>query len=118
MRANVYRIGGDTLTGPTLGYDPIYFTKDQIRPGVELLNFGRRQYKVYGAPTKWAVKRLIHYYYVKPNHSNRYQGAVKYHRLDKPKTYESVAILVSEKGSQMELTIGYMAGSALWRLAA
>ena len=93
--------------------DKVFFKKDRIKPGVELICYGRRQ----PYPTKWHVKRLLHYYIEAPSHRNYYKETWRYHKLDEPKNLDTVAVLKSEHGATMELTISYLSYSAIWRLS-
>ena len=109
MRANLSVV--DITTIPI--EDKVFFRKEKIKPGVELIRYGRRQ----PYPTKWEVKRLLHYYIEAPSHRNYWKETWRYHKLDTPKTLDTVAVLKSEHGATMELTINYLSYSAIWRLS-
>lgn len=93
--------------------DPVFFKKDQIREGVCLINYGRRNPQ----GTKWIVKRVLHFYQEEPNSRNRWQGRLRHRKVSCPETLMDAVVLHCENGAKMELTFQYLSYSAIWRLA-
>ncbi len=92
--------------------DPVFFKKNQITIGTELVYYGRH------APgTKWKVARILHFYNETPNKRNHWEGRLRLRRVEHPETLNDALVLHCENGARMELTFQYVSYSAIWRLA-
>lgn len=92
--------------------DKIFFKKSDIKVGTELIRCGRLD----EIPTKWTVKRILHFYNEIPNKRNFWQGRLRHRRVETPETLLDAVVLTCANGAQMELTFQYLSYSAIWRL--
>ncbi len=105
--SNIVSISGDPIQQP----DPVFFKKNQITIGTELVYYGRH------APgTKWKVARILHFYNEVPSRKNHWEGRLRFRRVEQPQTLNDALVLHCENGARMELTFQYVSYSAIWRL--